>query len=201
MLTVGVVVAVVVWLLDPGVLAPVVGWGAACAVYIVRVWWVLRHLDGEQTRDHAMSEDPGRRVSETLVLVSSVASLSAVGFLLVQAQQAHGTRAVALAAAAVASVALSWALIHTVYTLRYAVLHHRFGGFDFPVPKGEGDVPPTYADFAYVAFTVGMTYQLADTNSLSSQMRSTVLRHAMLSYLFGTIIFATTINLALNLAG
>ena len=55
--------------------------------------------------------------------------------------------------------------------------------------------PPAYWDFAYVALTLGMTYQVADTSLESSVMRSTVIRHALMSYLFGSIILATVVNL------
>jgi uncharacterized membrane protein len=62
------------------------------------------------------------------------------------------------------------------------------------------DDQPVYADFAYVAFTIGMTYQVSDTGLTSKAMRHTALRHGLLSYLFGTVIIAATINLAAGLA-
>ena len=68
-------------------------------------------------------------------------------------------------------------------------------GVDFP-----GGKPPDYADFAYLAFTVGMTFQISDTNLRTSSLRGIVLRHSLLSYVFGTVVVATTINLAISLA-
>ena len=59
---------------------------------------------------------------------------------------------------------------------------------------------PRYRDFAYVAFTVGMTYQVSDTEITSKAIRTAVLRHALLSYLFGTVIIAITINVIAGLA-
>ncbi|MDQ1394509.1 MAG: hypothetical protein QOF30_3486, partial [Acidimicrobiaceae bacterium] len=53
--------------------------------------------------------------------------------------------------------------------------------------------------FAYLAFTIGMTYQVSDTNLTSQEIRRTALRHGLLSYLFGTVIIAATINLAAGL--
>jgi uncharacterized membrane protein len=96
----------------------------------------------------------------------------------------------------VASVVLSWALVHTLYTLRYAALYYGepAGGIDFTSAE-----PPTYRDFAYLSFTIGMTFQVSDTPVQSPVMRRTVLRHALLSYLFGTGILATTINLVASL--
>jgi uncharacterized membrane protein len=59
---------------------------------------------------------------------------------------------------------------------------------------------PNYVDFAYVAFTVGMTFQVSDTALRSRRIRASVLRHAMLSYLFGAVILASTINLVVGLS-
>jgi uncharacterized membrane protein len=99
-------------------------------------------------------------------------------------------------AVAVVSVVLSWALVHTVFTLRYGRLYHDGapGGIDF-----HGDEPPTYHDFAYMAFTIGMTYQVSDTEVPSREIRANVVRHALLSFLFGTSIIAVTINIVANL--
>ena len=62
------------------------------------------------------------------------------------------------------------------------------------------DDPPRYTDFAYLAFTIGMTFQVSDTNLKTSEIRATALRHALLSYLFGSVILAATINLVAGLA-
>ena len=92
---------------------------------------------------------------------------------------------------------LSWALIHTIFTLRYARLFYsqEHGGIDF-----HHQSPPAYSDFAYLAFTVGMTFQVSDTELTTRQMRATVLRHALVSYLFGAVFVAMTINLLAQLA-
>ena len=58
----------------------------------------------------------------------------------------------------------------------------------------ELDHSPDYQDFAYVAFTVGMTFQVSDTDIQIRVIRRTVLTQALLSYLFGAVILAVTIN-------
>ena len=97
---------------------------------------------------------------------------------------ASDTRAGAIAAMALASVALSWLLIHTLFTLRYASQYYggEPGGIDF-----NSEQRPRYVDFAYVAFSVGMTFQISDTDLRTTKLRGTVLRHALLSYVFGTV--------------
>ena len=84
------------------------------------------------------------------------------------------------------------------FTVQYARIYYADepGGVDFNSPE-----PPTFHDFAYLAFTMGITYQVSDTNLQTTQFRRTVLRHALLSYVFGSVILATTINLVVGLSG
>ncbi len=63
-------------------------------------------------------------------------------------------------------------------------------GIDF-----NSDDPPAYSDFLYFSYNLGMTYQVSDTDVSSSLIRRVVLRHSLLSYVFGASILATTINL------
>ncbi|HEV7887238.1 MAG TPA: DUF1345 domain-containing protein, partial [Acidimicrobiales bacterium] len=126
-----------------------------------------------------------------------VASLGAVGFGLVKAAHEHGLAAAGMTAVAVVSVALAWSAVHAVFTLRYAHLyyaHGEVGGIDF----GD-DEPPDYHDFAYVAVTIGMTYQVSDTDLTTKLIRRTAARHALLSYVFGTVIVAMMINVVAGL--
>ena len=94
------------------------------------------------------------------------------------------------------SVAVSWFTVHTVFMLRYALLYYTAptGGIDF-----NQEAPPDYRDFAYVALTLGMTFQVSDTSVQDSQIRATVLRHTLLSYLFGAVILAVVVNLIAGL--
>ncbi|MCX7522160.1 DUF1345 domain-containing protein [Microbacterium sp. STN6] len=192
----GVVVALVTGLLTSWWYAPVAGWAAACLTYLVWVWLIVWRLDSRATRQHATREDPNRAVSDALALAASVVSLAAVGIVLVRATAENGPARAGVAALALASVALSWALIHTLYTLRYARLYyqHPVGGIDFNQPED-----PQYTDFAYVAFDLGMTYQISDTALRTTEMRKTVFGHTLLSYLFGVVVLATTINLIAGL--
>jgi uncharacterized membrane protein len=92
---------------------------------------------------------------------------------------------------------VSWVAIHTVFTLRYAQLYYSGapGGIDFNQPE-----PPAYVDFAYLAFTIGMAFQVSDTGLQTRKIRATVLRQALLSYVFGVVIVAMTINLTMELS-
>ena len=181
-------------LFGPQGLAPLVGWDVAAGSYIFWSWATEWKLDATATRTHAVREDPGRATTDILLLVASVASLAAVAAVIASAHSR--TSQLAAAGVALASVATSWALVHTVYAARYARLFYMTKhGVDFNEKP-----PPRYSDFAYLAFTVGMTYQVSDTELTSKSIRSAVLRHALLSYMLGAVILAATINLVVGLA-
>jgi uncharacterized membrane protein len=153
-------------------------------------------MSSAQTAAHATREDPGKAATDVIVPIAAVASLASVGFVLVQATSAKGVTQDLLAGVGVGSVALSWFAVHTLFTLRYARLYYTgaVGGVDF-----NQKLPPRYLDFAYLAFTIGMTFQVSDTDLEKPAIRVTALRHALLSYLFGAVILATTINLIASL--
>ncbi len=56
-----------------------------------------------------------------------------------------------------------------MYTTCYARLYYtgEDGGIDF-----NEDEPPTYIDFAYLAFTIGMTFQVSDTDLKTKAIRA-----------------------------
>jgi uncharacterized membrane protein len=197
MVVVGVPAGIVTGLFAGWGYAPVVGWSAAAVTFCLVVWIITRRRDAAETAAMATRDDPSPTVAELLVLMANLVSLAAVAYVLVQASSAHGTKQALLAASAVVSVAASWALVHILYMLRYAVLYYSgtVGGIDF-----NQDELPRFLDFAYVAFTIGMTYQVSDTTLRSSQIRLTALRHALQSFIFGSLILATTVNLVAGLA-
>jgi uncharacterized membrane protein len=194
----GAAAAVVTGLLYRWSYAPLVGWGIAALAFELRAWIIVGGMDAEETRAHATIEDPSRAVSDVLVTGANLASLAAVGYVIIESGRAGGpVQRVMLAALALLSVAVSWVLVQTLYTLRYARIYYGDtpGGIEFNSPE-----PPAYVDFAYLAFTMGMTYQVSDTNLQSREFRSVVLRHGLLSYIFGSVVLATTINLVVGLS-
>lgn len=140
---------------------------------------------------HATAEDPSRAISDVLILSACVASLAAVGVVLVRAHSATPPAQTLPAGLSLVGVAVSWLTLHSLHAaLRPALLQPPGGGIDF----NQQD-PPDYRDFAYTALTLGMPSQVSDTSLQSSNIRTTALQHALLSYLSGAVILATAINL------
>jgi uncharacterized membrane protein len=173
-----------------------VGWDVAAGMYVAWTWATIWRRDSAATARLALREDPGRATADVLLLIASVASVLAVALAITTGSSGGPGVRDARAALAVASVALSWTVVQTVFISHYARLYysHPVGGIDF-----NQDAPPRYSDFAYLAFTIGMTFQVSDTALQTSGLRAVALRQALLSYLLGAVILATTINLVAGL--
>ncbi len=196
-LGVGAVAAGVALVLGGQTLAPLVGWDAAAAVFIAWLVLVISRAGQTETQQIAVSEDSSGPVADVVLLAAAVASLVGVGVLLTQGAAKGGPSPSVAIAVGLVTVVLSWAVVHLIFTTRYARLYYaaQVGGIDFNEPDR-----PRYADFAYLAFTIGMTFQVSDTDLTDKRIRATALRHALLSYLFGAVILASTINLLAGLA-
>jgi uncharacterized membrane protein len=184
--------------LDDWELALLVGWVLGSGVLLTWIWWTVHALDADSTRRVATAEDDSRAAARAVIVAAGVSSLAAVGLGLHKARTVSGAGEIELLAAAMAAVVTAWLMVHTVFVLRYAHLYYGGtpGGIEFP-----GGEPPAYSDFAYFGFTVGMTFQVSDTAVGDRVVRRTVLRHALLSYLFGTAIIATSINALASFVG
>lgn len=178
-------------------------WSAALAIYDSFAFVVLALMcltialtPVDRIRAVAQRQDVGRTVIFAFVVIVACAALFAVAFLIRHAKpEPHLTIHLLLA---LATVVLSWLLMHAVFGLRYA---HNFygdsendadkhaGGLDFP-----GEIAPDYRDFAYFSYVIGMTCQVSDVQITSCEMRRLVLLHGILSFGFNTVILALTIN-------
>ncbi|HEV7623868.1 MAG TPA: DUF1345 domain-containing protein [Amnibacterium sp.] len=192
---VGVIAGLGVGLTGRWMLAPAVGWAAAAGTFLLVVVVTVGRIPPDETAAHATREDGSRTASHLLLTCALVASFGAVALLLLAAGQISGGARIGTIALALGTVALSWLLTHTLFALRYAALYYdERGGIDFNQTEA-----PSYADFLYLAFTVGMAFQVSDTPVRSRRLRGVVLRHALLSYVTGAVVLATAINLVSGL--
>jgi uncharacterized membrane protein len=179
-----------------GLAAPLLGWIGAAALFVAWTWIDIWPKDGESTASHARREDPSRPFADVACTTAAVASLAAVGVVLVDAGSTKGADKLLEIALAISAVLVAWLLVHTIFTLRYARLYYgpEHHGIDF-----NDDEPPSYSDFAYLAFTIGLTFQVSDTDLKTRAFRRVALRHMLLSYLMGAVIIALMINLVAGL--
>ncbi|MET7609011.1 DUF1345 domain-containing protein [Streptomyces avermitilis] len=185
----GAVIGVVVGLVRDASLGILAGISAAQALFVVAGWIVLWPMDAAATHLNARREDFRPAAEEMVVVAAALCGLVGIVFLLLLGKSGDGHSA---AATALGGVFMSWASLHLMYATRYAYLYYSMSasGIDFNSKQ-----PPAYRDFLYFSYNLGMTYQVSDTSVTSATIRAVVLRHCLLSYVFGTSILATTINL------
>ena len=189
------IISVVWW--APWQLATLVGWIAAAAAYLLHAWRIILTSDGDAnpTTRHRRRRQPGglgtARRGRRDVVARRGRPCPPRGRL--DSRRGWPPRSTATA---VITVVVSWLVVNTDFTLRYAHLYHSApsGGVDFP-----GVETPDFRDFAYLAFTVGMTYQVSDTGLLGPKFRRVLLAHAMVSYMFGAVIIAAVVNIVAGL--
>ena len=169
-----------------------IGWDSAAIILLYLLWKDFHPHDGTETERIAQEEDIQYSTIDFFVLMACLISIGAVALMLTTHQRSFGTIGFGLF-----SIVLSWTTVHSLYMLRYAELYYRDvnGGVIF-----EGTDQPNFWDFAYLAFTIGMTYQVSDTTFTTPAFRKAALGHALLSYVFGTAIIATTINFVASLS-
>jgi uncharacterized membrane protein len=179
----------------------IAGWDAAALIMTALAWAFMLGASPARTRAWAASTDPGRLLIGGFVILASASSLLATGFALRGARTLPAEGRQLFLWFGLMAVGSAWLLTHTMYALRYAHLYYRDGveregGLTFP-----GGVHPAYVDFAYYAFTIGMCFQVSDITITNPRLRRETLVHAVLSFVYNTVILAVAINFALGTIG
>jgi uncharacterized membrane protein len=179
----------------------IVTWDVFALCVLILAWLTILTTPRAKLRARAQMQDLSHILIFIFVLLAACAGLFAVGFLFfnktVVVERSHFLGHLLMS---IVAVICSWALVHTVFGLRYAHIYYgdpdgpggpkpHAGGLDFP-----GDREPDYMDFAYFSFVIGMTFQVSDVVITSRSFRKLVLVHSMLSFGFNTVILALTIN-------
>jgi uncharacterized membrane protein len=176
-------------------------WDVFAVCILALAWLTIITTPPEKLRARAQMQDLSRTLIFVFVVMAACAGLFAVGFLFFAnkgvVQRPHFVLHLLMSLVAVIS---SWALVHTVFGLRYAHTYYgdpdgpagpqpHAGGLEFP-----GEREPDYLDFAYFSFVIGMTFQVSDVVITSRDFRKLVLLHSMLAFGFNTVILALAIN-------
>ena len=202
-LFIGIALAVIVYFLVQvkeidGLSHVMLGWNTFSLSMIIMSWVSFFITDSKQIREQAKVQDPSRTIIFIIIIISTLASFFAVLLLILSKGENDNTSSLRIAVA-VAGMFLSWFLIHTIFTLRYAHIFYgdhetrpntHAGGLEFP-----GDSKPEYLDFAYYSLVLGMTFQVSDVQITSKRLRRLAMLHGLLSFVFNTIMIALTINL------
>ena len=175
-----------------------IGWDTFSIFMVAFGWITFFKTNAKQIRAQAKVQDENRVVIFIIILIATLAGMTAVILLIITKTENKEVSEFKIPIA-VAGMLLSWLLIHTTFTLRYAHIFYgnheekpdtHAGGLEFPKED-----KPDYLDFAYFSFNVGMTFQVSDVVVTSKRLRKLVLLHSLISFIFATIMIALTINL------
>lgn len=171
----------------------VVAFDSAAVVLLVTLLPLLRDSKAKVLREHAADNDANRILILCFTSVLTVVVMAAITGEMPGAQQGDPLALAKL----IGTLLLTWLFANSVYALHYAhgyyVRDDSGGdcrGLDFP-----GTVTPDYGDFAYFAFTLGMTFQTSDVAVTSPATRRVVLLHTFAAFVFNIGVIAFTINL------
>jgi len=177
-----------------------VTWIGCALTVIVLNWIIILSSHPLEVRKIAKLQDSSRTFLFIFIVTAAVISLGAIVYLLKSTKGLPEVGKNEHILLAITAVIISWWLLHTIYTLRYAHLYYdpdtdidgqtkAIGGLQFP-----GREQPDYIDFVYFSFIVGMTFQVSDVNITSRRIRRVCTMHALLSFAFNTAILALSIN-------
>jgi len=178
-------------------------WDAFALCLLALAWARILTARPEAVLRTARLQHSARKWIFLFVLAAACASLAAVFFLLPSTKALSATNAGGQIVLALATVLLSWALIHTLFALQYAYFyycrHPAGAGTALIFPEGKGE--PDYCDFAYFSFIIGMTSQVSDVQIGSKEVRRWALLHGLISFAFNTAVLALGINVVSGLLG
>jgi uncharacterized membrane protein len=183
----------------------VLSWDAGVLVAMT-LFIGLRHALPDTMKRIAAQQDAGKWTVLFLTLVAASASLVGIAGEVPLIRSAGEFEKIMRTSLIIATIVLSWAFIHTIFALHYAHDYYSsksagtangaalYEGLAFP-----GEAMPTYLDFAYFSFTIGMTFQVSDVQITDPAMRRLALTHGIISFFYATGILALTINMVSGL--
>lgn len=176
-------------------------WDAYVACALGLAWFSIVSSDPSEVARNACLQDSSRKAIFFIVLFAACASIFAVAAELGTAKDLRPAQRGAHILFCLITVAGSWALVHTLFTLRYAHDYYDLGddqkasgGLQFP-----NEDRPDYLDFAYFSFVIGMTSQVSDVGISSRNIRRLALVHGVVSFVFNLAIVGLTLNMISSL--
>jgi uncharacterized membrane protein len=189
-------IGIVAFFLLPGSLRLVtralIGWDVFVAFYLVLVFTMVLRSGVRHVRHNAALQDDGRFLILLVTALGAFASIAAIVF-----ELGASNRSVPGLALATVTIALSWAAVHTAFSLHYAHEFYRGdkpGGLQFP--SGDQHADADYWDFIYFSFVIGMTAQVSDVGITDKIIRRTATVHGIISFVFNTALVALMVNIA-----
>lgn len=202
-------VATLVWLLVAAALPSrwlfisrvLTGWNAAILILVPLIYLRMRRLDARQLRSFYEEEDPTALLILVFVIAAALLSVAAIVALLATLKHVAPAERVAHLALAIMTIASSWLLVHTMFTLHYADMYYSVVEGEPPPLAFPETRQPLLWDFLYFSFTIGVACQTADVATTQTGIRKTVTLHSIIAFVFNLFILGIAINVSAGLLG
>jgi uncharacterized membrane protein len=193
---ISILIGIVAFFLLPGSLRLVtralIGWDIFVAMYLLLVYTMVVRSGLAHIKRNAALQDDGRFL---ILLVAALGAFASIAAIVFELGASH--RSVVELTLATVTIALSWAAVHTQFSLHYAHEYYRGakpGGLQFP--SGDPHEDADYWDFVYFSFVIGMTAQVSDVGITDKIIRRTATVHGIISFVFNTALVALMVNIA-----
>jgi uncharacterized membrane protein len=175
------------------------GWNGAVFLLVPLTYAWMRKLDARALRARYQEEDPTAPLILLVTVISALLSVLGIIALLSTARQVPSGERVAHLLLACTTIVSSWALVHTMFTIRYADMFYSVLDGDAPPLSFPDTAEPLFWDFVYFAFTIGVACQTADVSTRQTDIRKMVIIHSVIAFVFNLAILGFAINVSAGL--
>jgi len=184
----------------------ITAWDAGTTLTLVAMFFGLRNTRAAAMKQLAERQDAGKWAVLTFAALAATASLIVIAAEMPLVKESRGVEQAIRVVLVVYTIVLSWAFMQTIFAVHYA--HDYYMEVELPLPAQgllserlifPGERAPTYGDFLYFSFTIGMTFQVSDVQITDPELRSLVVVHGAFAFFYSTGILALAINLVAGL--
>ncbi len=192
--------------------AVLVGWDVGVFVWLAVTFTMIARASVQWTGLHAQRLDPNGRM--VLVAVVAAAILGYFGSIILASRSGGRSQfdQVLHFVIGILAIAEGFLLVHTQFALYYAEMYYD----EKPPTAGEADegiggLAPfrrglefpnadliDYWDFIYFSYTIAICYQTSDVTVGTPKMRRVTIAHALISFVFVTVLIGFVVNALSN---
>jgi uncharacterized membrane protein len=176
-----------------------IGWNGAMFVLVPLTYIWMRKLDARALRAKYQEEDPTAPVILLVTVIGALLSVMGIIALLSTAKEVPSGQRVAHLILATMTIVNSWALVHTMFTIRYADMFYSVPDGKPPVLSFPDTAEPLFWDFVYFSFTIGVACQTADVSTRHTDIRRVVTIHSVIAFAFNLAILGFALNVSAGL--
>jgi uncharacterized membrane protein len=169
------------------------GFDVAAAAFLLSLLPLLVAHTAAKMREHSQANDANRVVVLIFTTLLTIAVMAAIAGEMPEARKGSVVALTKL----ISTLTLVWLFANAIYALHYAHAYYSrqahdggdTGGLVFPGTKN-----PSYVDFAYFAFNIGMAFSTSDVDVTLSAFRRVVMLQSFVAFLFNIGVIAFTLN-------